>query len=232
MVQYRDVVKGIKKRDETGHRHIPKGVTHGEYMSRFLKTDTICPCITLVVYWGDKPWDGPRRLSDLFIDCPWTPLAWDLELNLLDVQRMTEEEICSYTGELRTVFGFIKYAKEKKKLEKFIENNQEYFSDVSETALNALDELTHSPELQGLRKSQYQTQEGGFNMCLGIQEMIQEGKREGRAEGRTEGLQRGIEGAVELLREAGFEDRFIVERIMAKFQLSLEDAEGYVLLDS
>ncbi len=77
-------------------------------------------------------------------------------------------------------------------------------------------------------------------MCLGIQEMIQEGKREGRAEGRaegrtegrTEGLQRGIEGAVELLREAGFEDRFIVERIMAKFQLSLEDAEGYVLLDS
>ena len=216
MVQFRDVVKGIKKRDETGHRHIPKGVTHGEYMSRFLKTDTICPCITLVVYWGDKPWDGPRRLSDLFIDCPWTPLAWDLELNLLDVQRMTEEEICSYTGELRTVFGFIKYAKEKKKLEKFIENNQEYFSDVSETALNALDELTHSPELQGLRKSQYQTQEGGFNMCLGIQEMIQEGKREGRAEGRTEGLQRGIEGAVELLREAGFEDRFIVERIMAK----------------
>ena len=69
-------------------------------------------------------------------------------------------------------------------------------------------------------------------MCLGIQEMIQEGKREGRAEGRTEGLQRGIEGAVELLREAEFEDRFIVERIMAKFHLSLEDAEGYVLLDS
>ncbi len=250
-VNYARQIRNIEERhqmewkDETGRRHIPKNVTTGEYMSRFLKTDRLWPCITLVVYWGEKPWDGPKKLSDLFVDCPWTPLAWDLELNLLDVQRMSEEEICAYTGELRTVFGFIRYAKEKEKLEKFIEHNSEYFNNISETTLTALDELTHSPELQKLREPQYQTQKGGFNMCLGLQEMIREGQQkgmekgieegrkkgieEGRKEGRKEGLHQGIEGAVELLQETGLEDRLIIEKIMAKYQLSLADAESYLM---
>lgn len=111
----------------------------------------------------------------------------ETEVNLLDVCRMTEEEICSYTSELRTVFGFRKYAEDKDKLKAFIDNNEEYFSNVSETALNALDELTHSPELKEMRTLKNQ-KEGGVNMCKGLQGIIDDNRREGREEGRQEGI--------------------------------------------
>ena len=49
-------------------------------------------------------------------------------------------------------------------------------------------------------------------------------------EGINVGLDKGIEGAVELLREAGFGDQDIIEKIMTKYHLTLEAAKKYVLL--
>lgn len=53
---------------------------------------------------------------------------------------------------------------------------------------------------------------------------------EGVTEGMNRGLDKGIEGAVELLREAGFGDQDIIEKIMTKYHLALEAAKKYVLL--
>lgn len=53
---------------------------------------------------------------------------------------------------------------------------------------------------------------------------------EGVTEGMNRGLDQGIEGAVELLREAGFGDQDIIEKIMSKYHLTLEAAKKYVLL--
>ena len=53
---------------------------------------------------------------------------------------------------------------------------------------------------------------------------------EGVTEGMNRGLDKGIEGAVELLREAGFGDQDIIEKIMNKYHLTLEAAKKYVLL--
>ncbi len=46
--------------------------------------------------------------------------------------------------------------------------------------------------------------------------------------GLSNGIERGIQGAVELLRESGIDDSTIVNNIMKKYQLSLEDAQNYV----
>lgn len=197
-------------KDSEGNIHKPKTITPGEYLGRFLKTDKLLPCITLVVYWGETPWDGPKKLSDLFADGPWGAFAWDLKMNILDVCRMTDEEICSYTSELRTVFGFKKYARDKERLSHFINKNQEYFSNVSETALNAMNELTHSPELKGLKKPEYRTQEGGFNVCLGLRGIIEDGIKEGIEErikeGRKVGIEEGRKVGIEEGRKEGIEE--------------------------
>ena len=71
--------------------------------------------------------------------------------------RKTDEEICLYTGELRTVFGFRKYADDRKQLDRFIAANPGHFNNVSKTAVNALAELTHSPRLREILTPQYQT---------------------------------------------------------------------------
>ena len=170
-----------------GQRHIPEGLTAGEYLGRFLKTDRRARCVTLVLDWGKEPWDGPVKLSDLFADDTETAYALQLEIRLLDVCRMADEEICSYTGELRTVFGFRKYADDKEALGNFINENREYFTDVSETAVDALAELTHSPELGKMRTQEYATPKGGIDVCRGIQGMIQDGRLEGIREGIKEG---------------------------------------------
>ena len=38
-----------------------KTLTSAEFLSGFRKTDRLHPCITLVLFWGDK-WDGPTNL--------------------------------------------------------------------------------------------------------------------------------------------------------------------------
>lgn len=48
-------------------------------------------------------------------------------------------------------------------------------------------------------------------------------------EGFETGVEKGIEGAVEILREEGYEDSQIVERIRKRFGLTQEDAERYVV---
>ena len=203
-VNYARQMQSIRERHdaewkaEDGHLHRPSGITAGEYLGRFLKTDRIIRCMTLVVYWGETPWDGPTKLSDLFeggggakASC-----AVQVDMNLLDVCRMSDEEICRYTGDLRTVFGFRKYSRDKEKLQAFIAENQTYFNRVSETAVNALEELTHSPELKELRNPRYQTQEGGTNMCQAIREMIQDGREEGIREGIRKGVKKGIKKGI------------------------------------
>ena len=104
-------------RDEKGNMHMPGSVSAGEYLGRFLKEDRIICCTTLVIYWGEQPWDGPLRLSDLF------------------------------------------------------HGNRS---------------SAHSPRLQEILTPQYQTKKGGFNMCKGLDEMIQEGVQKGILAGKQE----------------------------------------------
>ena len=142
------------------------------------------------------------RLSDLFEDDEGIAHTVQLEMNFLDVCRMTEEEICSYTGELRSVFGFRKYSDDKDALQSFIDANREYFRNVSETAVDALTELTHSSELKKIKTQEYTTPEGGIDVCRGIQGMIQDGRMEGIKEGIKEGMEKGIkEGKEEAKKE-------------------------------
>lgn len=208
---------------EKGKRRRPPGITDGEYLGRFLRTDRIVRCVTLVVYWGEEPWDGPVRLSDLFETEAEAPCAVQVEMNLLDVCRMSDEEICSYTGELRTVFGFRKHAENKERLGAFIAGNREHFSSVSETAMNALEELTHSPELKKIRTPEYQTTEGGYNVCRGIQGMIQDGKLEGIKEGIQEGIKEGIrKGIREGILEGEAKAKKEMSRSLADMGMSVE----------
>ncbi|RHO24211.1 hypothetical protein DW212_09645, partial [Eubacterium sp. AM18-10LB-B] len=41
-----------------------------EFLSGMRKEERIHPVFTLVVYYGEKPWDGPRRLKDMMVDMP------------------------------------------------------------------------------------------------------------------------------------------------------------------
>ncbi|MCD7956013.1 MAG: Rpn family recombination-promoting nuclease/putative transposase [Lachnospiraceae bacterium] len=139
------------------------------------------PCITLVIYWGEAPWQGPLRLYDMFVGSEWGAYASDYSMHFLDVHRMNEAELGVYGDELRVVFGFVKYARQKERLKTFIEENEDAFSNVSETAVCAISDLAHSAELEKIRKTSHVMNErGNYNMCQALREWMEDSKNEGR----------------------------------------------------
>ena len=161
-----------------------------EYLSGFSKEDRLNPVITLVVYCGNKKWDGPRCLKDMLYieDKIINAVIWDFPMYIIDVRHLSEEEIESYDGEIKALFGFMANDKNKEKLEEFVEANSEIFSDLSKDiiiAINKYCEFTVAEDYIG--------EDGGTNMCKAIEDMKvferEKGREEGKMEGRTEAIE-------------------------------------------
>lgn len=58
---YTNQCKGI----ENEHRKAKDLSTPDEFLSNMKKEDRIKPVVTLVLYYGEKPWDGPESLIDM-----------------------------------------------------------------------------------------------------------------------------------------------------------------------
>lgn len=155
--------KAAAKKQEGGHGTLRKG----EYIGGFHKEDKLKPAITLVVYYGEEPWDAAESLSGMFEDSPWKEFASDYKMNLLDIRRMDDSEIGMYSDQLRAFFGFLKKEKTDK-LEAFIDSEKETFSNLPDTIMDALIEITRSKQLEKI-KHDYRTPEGGTNVCYGIE---------------------------------------------------------------
>lgn len=120
--------------------------------------------------------------------------------------------------------GFRKYARDKEGLKAFIDKKQEHFSNVSETALSAMSELTHSPELQKLKESRHRMQEGGFDVCSGIREMIEDGRKEGIEIGTQSGKIEQARETAFVLRDMGLS----ITQIVAAVKTSQETVKQWL----
>ena len=155
-----------------------KSVSQGELISGFGKEDRLIPAVTQVIYYGTDPWNGPRSLSDMFLESPWAKYAQDYQMNLLEVNRITDEELDTYSADLKAFFGFVKYSKDKDKLRAFIEKNGELFQDITETTYDVIEEVTRSKELKEIKKKCV-NKGGKQDMCVAITQIKEEGIKEG-----------------------------------------------------
>ncbi len=62
---YKSNAEKYKGRENRGD----KNMTRDEWLSRMKKTDKLIPVITIVLYFGQEPWDGPTSLRDM-LDIP------------------------------------------------------------------------------------------------------------------------------------------------------------------
>lgn len=67
--------------------------------------------------------------------------------------------------------------------------------------------------------------EGRFNSMCNLSDVVEE---RGIKKGIERGMEQGIKGLVDILKDMGTPDEIIVEKIMEKFSLSVEEAEKYV----
>lgn len=188
-LEYDRQVKKIKKKNRkegTGFSN------EGEFLYRVKKTDKVFPIHTLVVYWGQETWDGPKSLHE-FIDFTYDDPA-DIErikqitpeypLLILDLSQ--EQDYSVFRTELKTVFELYSLRESKEKLYDYVENHEEC-DHLDEETYQMIGILVNEDHLLN-KAEEYKNEKGEIGMCKAIRELMEDAREEGREEGREEEL--------------------------------------------
>lgn len=189
---------GQVKTKEKFHRE-KKDLTGDEFVSGFAREDKLQPFVTLVLYYGAKEWDGPRRLKEMLdlsgFPAVLAPMVQDYSINLLEIRKYPHLE--RFQTDIRYVFGFLQNAEEKEKLASYMDENREIFSALDEEAYDLIAVMSKTSQLKQLKKI-CQREEGGTDMCKAIDDMIEDGRTAGRIEGERRGRIEGkLQGRIE-----------------------------------
>ena len=203
----RQVTKAAKShRQEKEHKP-----TSDEFLSGFYKTDRLIPVVTLVIYWGPDRWDGPLTLKEMYAEADDAVMQYvpDYKINLIAPEQMSDDEIKEFQTSLKEVMLYIKYSKDKNKLQK-VTQADESFQNLDRQAAEVINVTTNS-------KLKYPEGKEKIDMCLALEEMRMDSKREGIRE-----------GAVETYQEVGISLQETSRRVSVKFNLPLQRAEEEV----
>ena len=181
---YDEQMRRIQKKNQK-----VKGLDKGEFLGSFRKEDRLNAVFTIVLYYGEKTWDGAKDLYSLinFDEVPemLKDLFNNYRLHVLEVRRF--KDIDQFNTDLREVFGFIGFSGDKTAVRNYVAENQDSFEQLSEDAYDVIAVMAHSKELEDV-KERYR-EKGGITMCEAIRGMIEDGRLEGRREGELKAKQ-------------------------------------------
>ena len=184
-----------------------------EFLSRFARTDYLEPVITLVVYFGTTPWDGPLSLHDMirFPDDVLKRFVSDYFINLVVPAKMGDEMLAKLNTELCEVFGCIRFAGNKKEFDAYIIQRPR-FREMSYEAVQAINACTHA-------NVKINHTEEKIDMCQAIIDMKKEAFDNGFLKGKEVGEESGfLKGE-----ESGFQRA--KENIMPEVALRMYDCK-------
>ena len=181
---------GQVKNSARSHREVKQWPsTSGEYLTGFYKDDRLIPVITIVVYFGSDTWNALRSLHEMLSvqDPEILSLVPDYRINLFSPAEIKDEDLDKLQSNLKEVMLFIKYSKDKRKLQE-LTSQTPGFQSLELKAARVIDSIT------GINLRFTET-ERSVNMCQAVQEMCDDARAEGHAsgliEGRTAGLSEG-----------------------------------------
>jgi hypothetical protein len=92
-----------------------------EHASTLHNHDSLIPVVTIVLYLGSKPWNGPRSLHEMLKGVSPEILQYvaDYKIQLIAPQELTDEELSMFHSNLQQVLKFIKYQKGNVKTKMF-----------------------------------------------------------------------------------------------------------------
>jgi hypothetical protein len=177
-------VKRIAKRNKAAKKW---GSTSGEFLSGMLRSDTLSPVITLVLYLGAEEWDEPESLHGLFSCGDDTVLRFvpDYRLNLVVPHRIGDPDFEKFSTELGLVLKYIKHSVDDEDLGRMVEEDARYRRIGAESAA-----LINVVTKSGLEIADGERE---VDMCRAIDEMRRKSREEGIEQGIEQGIKKGIE---------------------------------------
>ncbi len=106
--------------------------------------------ITVVIYYGDEPWTGPQSLGDLFPDpaAPFDSSGKYPALYVLDVKRLSPEQLQRCDDSVRPLLGFLRYAGEPARLGAYLEENRALYEHIPAPLCDVLLTLAGAEDLR------------------------------------------------------------------------------------
>ncbi len=180
-----------------------------EYLSRMKRTDKFVPVITVVVYYGEKEWDGAKTLHEMLeIPKEIAPFVNNYKILLVEAR---QNNLCLSNINNQDLFNLLQIIlnldlsrQEKKK--KAIEYSKEHETDKS-VIMTIAGATNCKLDYDALAKK------GEVDMCS----LFEATRIEGRA---IEIIEMGI--------EFGLSENDILERLQKKLKISLEEAKEYL----
>ena len=198
-----------------------------EFLSGLKRDDRIHPVITIVLYYGEKEWDGPISLKDMMIPMEPEVEALFVDYKMHVVQVTKSDEYTFSTSELQTFFDVSRkiFRGEFESLVKTYEETIEQELAIAIGLVTGYDDLVaYSLE-----------REEGIAMCNAVKAFEQknldlgrkEGKKEGRKVGRKEGIDLGIRLAKKVfeLSNTGIS----MEEIAKECKITVEEVRAILL---
>ena len=173
-------------------------LTSEEFLSGLRKDDKLIPIITAVVYFGDKPWDGPRSLFEMLDvrDERLYRFLSDYKLNLISPADMDEDEFKKFHTELGYAMKLLKHQSEDAD-ELIIREGHRKVSSETAYFLNAAMKLN----------LEFEVEPGGVDMCKAME------KRDQRQR---------ITGVIQGMQLMGASDNDIISKIVETFHVTRE----------
>lgn len=189
-LEYDRQVKELKRKNEAEHREGNRKPAAGEYLYKIRESDRIRPVSTLVIYWGNKPWNGPRSLHE-FLDFSGydenvaeelKKLIPEYPLHILDLN--AENDYSRFQTSLRTVFELYARRTDKGQFLDYVKNHEEC-RHLDVESYEIIGKLINSGKLQQ-EQMKTEKEEEEQDMYDVIEELIKDGRAEGRLEGQKE----------------------------------------------
>ena len=188
------------------------GMSRDEYMSKMKKMDKFIPVITIVVYYGENPWDGALSLHEMLnIPKEVEPFVNDYKMHLIEARKNNLKLHNINNIDLFNLLEILlnKDEKLKETKEKAIQYASEHDVDKSVimTVAGAANCKMDYDMIAG---------KGSVDMCT----VFEETRTEGRLEGRAEEI-------IETGHEFGLSEEEILIRLQKKLDVSLQKAQEY-----
>lgn len=164
-----------------------KELHEDERLSGVKKQDRLIPVYTLCLYHGEKPWDGPVKLSDLMdfgtdTDGMSSQFA-DYPMRLYCIN--SEDNFDQFHTDIKEVFQAFRYREDKEKLKALMLEDPAYRSLPGDT-VEVITELLNLQELAEESSNHMEKDENGrerYNMCKAWIEIKEEEREIGEKSG-------------------------------------------------
>lgn len=188
-----------------------------EYLSRMKRTDKFTPVITIVVYYGEKPWDGAVSLHGM-LDIPeeMKKFVNDYKMMLVEAR---QNNLTLHNMNNVYFFNMLEMVLDKsiprnEAKEKVIKYAREH--SIDKTVIMTVAGATNC-------KIDYNAlaEKGDADMCTLFDEIAKENETKGKVEGEAKGI-------VETGADFGLSENDILERLQNKLKVSIQTAQEYL----